>query len=130
MRLIAVLLLALLSSGCGLLYKQSIQQGNVLEAEQVDALKPGMTKRQVMLVLGTPAVESPFHDSRWDYVSSYKDEDGKLSLKRLTVIFDDSVLTRIEGDYNVGKSKASEDPAAPAEDADSPAAKSSDEPVT
>jgi len=110
MRLIAVLLLALLSSGCGLLYKQSIQQGNVLEAEQVDALKPGMTKRQVMLVLGTPAVESPFHDSRWDYVSSYKDEDGKLSLKRLTVIFDDSVLTRIEGDYNVGKSKASDLP--------------------
>ena len=110
MRLIVVLLLALVTSGCGLLYKQSIQQGNVLEAEQVDALKPGMTKRQVMLVLGTPAVQSPFHDSRWDYVSSYKDEDGKVELKRLTVIFDDSVLTRIEGDFDIGKNKAA-DPA-------------------
>jgi len=103
MRLIVVLLLASLSGGCGVLYKQSVQQGNVLESEQVDSLKPGMTKRQVMLVLGTPAVQSPFHDDRWDYVSSFKDGDDKTDLKRLTVIFADNVLTRIEGDYEVGK---------------------------
>ena len=102
MRLIAVLLLASLSTGCGLLYKQNVQQGNVLESEQVDSLKPGMTKRQVMLVLGTPAVQSPFHDDRWEYVSSFESK-GKTDLKRLTVIFADNVLTRIEGDYEVGK---------------------------
>jgi|CXWL01.1.fsa_nt_gi outer membrane protein assembly factor BamE len=103
MRLIVVLLLASLSTGCGLLYRQSVQQGNVLESEQVDALKPGMTKRQVVLVLGTPAIQSPFHDDRWEYVSSFKDADGKIELKRLTVVFADNVLTRIEGDYEVGK---------------------------
>lgn len=75
----------------------------MLETEQVNALKPGMTKRQVVLVLGTPAIQSPFHEDRWEYVSSYKDTDGKVDLKRLTVVFNDNVLTRIEGDYEVGK---------------------------
>lgn len=103
MRLIVALFLAVSLSGCGLLYRQSVQQGNLLETDQVDALKPGMTKRQVMLVLGTPAVQSPFHDDRWDYVSSFKDEAGKVDLKRLTVVFNDNVLVRIEGDYEVGK---------------------------
>lgn len=97
------LALALAVSGCGLLYRQTVQQGNLLEDDQVDALKPGMTKRQVSLVLGTPALTSPFHDDRWDYVSSYKDSEGKIDRKRLTVIFEDNVLVRIEGDYEPGK---------------------------
>jgi outer membrane protein assembly factor BamE len=103
MRAILALSLAVMLSGCGLLYKQTVQQGNLLETDQVDALKPGMTKRQVALVLGTPAVQSPFHDNRWDYVSSFKDSDGKIDLKRLTVIFEENVLVRIEGDYEPGK---------------------------
>lgn len=103
MRVILALTCALALSGCGLVYKQSVQQGNLLEEDQVDALKPGMTKRQVSLVLGTPAISSPFHDNRWDYVSSYKDADGKVDRKRLTVFFEDNVLVRIEGDYEPGK---------------------------
>ena len=103
MRVLIALTLAVALSGCGLLYKQSVQQGNLLEIDQVDALKPGMTKRQVMLVLGTPAVQSPFHENRWDYVSSFKDDDGVIDLKRLSVVFEDNVLVRIEGDYEPGK---------------------------
>jgi outer membrane protein assembly factor BamE len=109
MRILALLLIAVLTQGCGLLYKQSIQQGNILEAEQVDALKPGMTKRQVALVLGTPAVQSPFHEDRWEYVSALKEKDS-TDLKRLTVVFEDNVLVRIEGDYEPGKAvRAGED---------------------
>lgn len=104
MRAILALCLAVMLSGCGLLFKQSVQQGNLLEADQIDALKPGMTKRQVALVMGTPAVQTPFRDDRWDYVSSFKDGDGVIELKRLTVIFEDNVLVRTEGDYEPGKS--------------------------
>ena len=103
MRVLFALILAVALSGCGMLYRQSVQQGNLLEDDQVDALKPGMTKRQVSLVLGTPAIDSPFHQNRWDYVSSYKDAQGTVDLKRLTVIFEDDVLVRIEGDYEPGK---------------------------
>jgi len=125
MRVILALTLAVSLSGCGLLYKQSVQQGNLLETEQVDALKPGMTKRQVSLVLGTAAVQSPFHANRWDYVSSFKDADGNVDLKRLTVIFEDNVLVRIEGDYEPGKgvhAKGS-DPESPKTDTDDEAEK-------
>ena len=97
MRVLFALTLAVALSGCNMLYKQPVQQGNLLEDDQVDALKPGMTKRQVSLVLGSPALSSPFREDRWDYVSSYKDGDGKVDLKRLTVIFENDVLVRIEG---------------------------------
>ncbi len=100
---ITILALAVVSfAGCGWLYKQPVQQGNVLEAEQIDAIKPGMTKRQVTLVLGSPALQGAFRDDRWDYVSSYKDQDGNVELKRLTVVFEDGVLVRTEGDYEPG----------------------------
>jgi outer membrane protein assembly factor BamE len=96
------LVLAAALSGCGWLYKQPVQQGNVLEPEQIDSIKPGMTKRQVSLVLGSPALQNAFRDDRWDYVSSYKDPDGVVELKRFTVVFDDGVLVRTEGDYEPG----------------------------
>jgi outer membrane protein assembly factor BamE len=110
MRILALPLLALLLPGCGLLYQQPIQQGNLFEPGQVDALKPGMTKRQVALVLGTPAIQSPFHEDRWEYISTLK-EKNRSELKRLTVVFEDNVLVRIEGDYEVGKAeRAGTDP--------------------
>lgn len=99
MRTFVAALLVLALAGCGFIYRQDIQQGNVLEQEQVDALKPGMTRRQVALVLGTPAVTDPFHRNRWDYVSVYK-PGGKKAEKRhkLTVFFEGNELVRIEGD--------------------------------
>lgn len=96
-------LLALASSGCGLIYKQRIEQGNVIEQSQVDLLKPGMSKRQVELVLGSPATTSPFHQSRWDYVTSIKHpQAGTLEITNLTVFFEGDQLVRIEGDLKPG----------------------------
>ena len=40
-------------------------------------------------------------------MSSFKDDSGKIELKRLTVIFDDNVLVRTEGDYEPGRACAS-----------------------
>lgn len=93
--LIAVLLL----SGCGMLYKLDIQQGNLFNKEQVDTLKPGMTKRQVLVVMGSPSVVSPFDQDRWDYVSSIKRGRGKMESKDLILYFENDALTKIEGDY-------------------------------
>ena len=50
-----VLLLALvLLNGCALIYKMDMRQGNLVDQKMVDQLKPGMTMRQVELVMGTP----------------------------------------------------------------------------
>ena len=49
-------------------YKMDIQQGNLLTQEQVSRLKPGMSKEEVRLILGTPLLTDIFHADRWDYV--------------------------------------------------------------
>lgn len=95
----ALALAAAVLSGCGFIYKQDIQQGNVLEQDQVDMLVPGMTRRQVALILGTPAINDPFHRERWDYVSAFKDGGSDVEIRRqLTLIFEGNQLARIEGD--------------------------------
>ena len=40
-----VALLASATAGCGILYKQPIYQGNLLEKAQVDQLQAGMSKQ-------------------------------------------------------------------------------------
>lgn len=86
-------------SGCGVLYKLDVQQGNLFDKDQVDTLKPGMTKRQVLLVMGSPSIISPFNQDRWDYVSTIKRGRGKMESKDLTLFFENESLARIEGDY-------------------------------
>lgn len=92
----------LLGSGCALIYRQDVQQGNFIEQKAVDQLRPGMTKRQVALILGTPAITSPFRQNRWDYVSSFAPGARNPVVKRLTLYFEDNQLVRIEGDYRPG----------------------------
>jgi outer membrane protein assembly factor BamE len=80
-------------------YRVQVNQGNLLEQQLVDAVKPGMTKRQVALVLGTPAIQSPFDQDRWDYTASKGKRGAKPDVKTLTLFFADNALTRMEGDY-------------------------------
>lgn len=90
----------LLTAGCGsLVYKQNIQQGNVLDREEVEQLKTGMTKRQVQVLLGTPSVSSPFHQDRWDYMNTFARRGGTPSRRVLTLHFEGNRLASIEGDY-------------------------------
>ena len=98
-RLATLLIAALTLSGCNFIYKIDIQQGNVLDQRLVDELRPGMTKRQVSLILGTPAIASPFRHDRWDYVSTFKRRGEQVSRRVLTLTFEDDRLVRIEGDY-------------------------------
>ncbi|MEZ5520726.1 MAG: outer membrane protein assembly factor BamE [Dokdonella sp.] len=98
LRLIALIALVALS-GCGVLYKLDVQQGNLFNKTQVETLKPGMSKRQVLLVMGSPSIVSPFNQNRWDYVSSIKRGRGKMDSKDLVLYFENEALARIEGDY-------------------------------
>jgi outer membrane protein assembly factor BamE len=86
-------------AGCGLIYKVDVQQGNLFDKTTVDSLKPGMTKRQVLLVMGSPAVISPFDQNRWDYVSSIRRGRHTMDSKDLTLYFKDDALVKIDGDY-------------------------------
>ncbi|MBL8298887.1 MAG: outer membrane protein assembly factor BamE [Rhodanobacteraceae bacterium] len=98
-RSLAVLGLAFTLAGCGIVYRPDVQQGSLLSKPIVDQLKPGMTKRQVTLLLGTPSLTSPFESDRWDYVSSIQRRGGKITTKNLSLTFENDALARIEGDY-------------------------------
>lgn len=104
MRLTWLALLAIVPlTGCGgslnPLYRVDVQQGNLFDKATVESLKEGMSKRQVLLVMGSPAVISPFDQNRWDYVSTVRRGRGKMETKDLTLHFKDDALVKIEGDY-------------------------------
>jgi len=99
-KLLLVLALAILTAGCGMLYRQPIYQGNLLEKSNVDQLAEGMDKRQVMALLGSPSVADPFHHDRWDYVATQRTgRVGKTEIKTLTVFFQNDQLQKWEGEY-------------------------------
>lgn len=95
--LCALAILAL--SGCNLVYKQDIQQGNILDEDSVSQLEIGMTKRQVLVLLGSPSVQSPFHADRWDYMNTFSRRGGEPVKRVLTLRFEQDRLTSVEGTY-------------------------------
>ena len=91
----AALALALALGGC--VYRVDIQQGNLLDSEQVEQLEVGMTRSQVRFLLGTPMVIDSFDANRWDYVYSLRrGHERKVTKRHLVVWFDGDVVTRIE----------------------------------
>lgn len=114
MRLPYWLLLALLS-GCGSWsnpidrikpHKIDIPQGNVLQQEMLDKLKPGMTQSQVRFILGTPLLVDPFHNNRWDYVYRLEREGRMVENRRVTVVFENERLKELQGDVVAATAKA------------------------
>ncbi len=96
---LTLLLATLLVAGCGIIYRQPVFQGNLLESKNVEQLKTGMTRQQVFSLLGSPPVADPFHASRWDYVASERRRSGDTEVKNLTLWFEGDSLTRWEGEY-------------------------------
>ncbi len=97
--LLLSLAIAFAASACGWMYKAPIYQGNLIDERNVAQLQAGMSRRQVIALLGSPVIADPFHHSRWDYVASHKPGGGKTEVKRFAVFFDGDALTRWEGDY-------------------------------
>ena len=99
-RLVLIALVALATAGCGLLYKQPIYQGNLIEKSAIDQLQVGMDKQQVMTLLGSPSIADPFHHQRWDYTSTQRtNRRGHTEVKNMTLWFENDKLSKWEGEY-------------------------------
>ncbi len=59
-------------------YKVEVVQGNFVSKEQVEALKPGMSRQQVREILGTSLLTDVFHSDRWDYVFTIRRQGVEL----------------------------------------------------
>lgn len=83
------------TSGC--VYRIDIQQGNFLDAKDIDRVAVGMTRLQVRALLGTPMVADPFEGWRWDYVYYLKKGRWKQPEQRhFIVFFEEDKVTKID----------------------------------
>lgn len=94
-RFISFFLLCLLS-GCGIIYRPNIQQGNILTQSTIEQLRLGMTKEQVRYLLGSCVLKSPFQANRSDYVYFYQPGHAQSTQRHVTLIFSGNRLVSIK----------------------------------
>jgi outer membrane protein assembly factor BamE len=78
-------------------YKIDVQQGNVIDQEMVSQLRRGMDKKKVQFIMGTPIILDTFNNNRWDYIYTSQHRGGDVERRRVTLIFADGKLERVEG---------------------------------
>lgn len=76
-------------------YRIDIPQGNLLNQEQIQAVKLGMNRRQVQNLLGSPLLVDTFNQNRWDYFYSVDTKEGTTIEHHVTISFKDDVVSNI-----------------------------------
>ncbi|MFQ5636341.1 MAG: outer membrane protein assembly factor BamE, partial [Gammaproteobacteria bacterium] len=98
--LTGLIVAAILLGGC--VYRVDVQQGNLLEESDVNAVQVGMTRSQVRFLLGTPVIQDSFHRDRWDYIYYFRKGRRRAAERNwLIVFFDDDRVSRILRDVPV-----------------------------
>ncbi len=77
-------------------YKLTVPQGNELDERAVSSLSAGMSKAQVRSILGTPLLQDPFHQNRWDYPYVVSKNGVVKKNSTLILYFEGDVLVRFE----------------------------------
>jgi len=81
------------------IHKISIQQGNIINQAMLNKLRPGMGKRQVRFIMGSPMINDTFHENRWDYLYRiHRSTHAPTEKTRVTLFFENDKLSRVEGD--------------------------------
>jgi outer membrane protein assembly factor BamE len=80
-------------------YTIDIQQGNIIEQSMVDQLRPGMNKRQVLYIMGSPMLNNVFHKNRWEYLYSNQPSGEDRVQKQISLFFENDQITGIQGDF-------------------------------
>jgi len=78
-------------------YKIDVQQGNIIEAEALDQLQPGMNRKQVHFVLGSPVLESTFSPEYESYLYTIQIAGGDIQRQNILLHYSDNgILEKIE----------------------------------
>jgi outer membrane protein assembly factor BamE len=100
--LITLLSILTLSVAAGCVYQASLSQGNLLKQSDLDQVKVGMTRNQVRFLLGTPMIDDPFHEERWDYVYYLRVGRDDATFKRwVSIYFDGDTVSEIVDDQEL-----------------------------
>ncbi|MDJ0958934.1 MAG: outer membrane protein assembly factor BamE [Arenicellales bacterium] len=108
-RILTLAALILTQSACIKTHRIDIQQGNVITDSDIARLVPGMTKREVRYILGTPLVVDPFHQNQWDYFYSLEVRGKETVQRRITIVFENEKMKEILGDVPTNTEAADEE---------------------
>lgn len=82
------------------IYHIDIQQGNIVDQDMIDQLRPNMTERQVLYILGSPMLVDTFHQKRWDYLYSIQPGGEDRQQKKISIFFNENnLVSGIQGDF-------------------------------
>jgi len=111
-KFVSIALTLALITGCSFripsVYKMNVPQGNIVKQDMLDQLKPGLTKRQVRFIMGTPMVADSFNDQRWDYVFFVKRGETSFREEHIVINFENDKLKEVVGELNYVANKGEE----------------------
>jgi len=102
-------------TGCSWLPKPhriDIQQGNIISQDDINQLRTGMNKKQVLFVMGSPIITDTFHPNRWDYYYSLERKHIAEPTMHVSLLFFEDLLIRIDGDMQPDPQADTDDQAA------------------
>lgn len=85
------------------IHKIDVQQGNVITQEMVAQLQPGMDKKKVQFIMGTPVIQDTFNAQRWDYIYTFKPGGESTERRLITLVFVEEQLDHIEGNVKAAE---------------------------
>lgn len=77
-------------------YRIDVQQGNIIDQEDLGELNPTMTRADVHELLGTPITVSSFNPDREHYLYTFQEDGGEIRKQRVTVIYAEGQYLRHE----------------------------------
>lgn len=103
-KVLTILLLAATAlAGCAkddlpFVHRIDIAQGNIVTEDMVSRLEPGMTRRQVRFVMGSPMLVDAFHPDRWYYLYRFEPGGDEPATQRVVLSFEGDRLAGIDAE--------------------------------
>ncbi len=79
-------------------HKIDIQQGNLLSSDTISQIKVGMSKGEVVSLLGVPLTTNQINPDRWEYIYSLNRSGEDPEVRRLSLQFQGEVVADLEKD--------------------------------
>lgn len=102
-RIITLSLTLLMISGCSYfsVYKRDLPQGNLVTKDMIEQLRPGMSRQQVVDLMGSPLLEAPFDANEWDYVYRLDEAYDGVVQRRVTLTFAGNRVANVEREGDI-----------------------------
>lgn len=96
-RPLCLILFTLILAGCfpGV-YKINVQQGNIVDEDDLELLNPTMSRNQVHDLLGTPLTRSSINPGREHYLYTFQRGGGEIKRQRITIYYEGDNYLRHE----------------------------------